>query len=311
MIPFQLHRRIPFVRRPFFQRDAARAEAVDLMLQLEAAGRERNNLKAERDALAAERAVLKAANDALSNALRHATGKDIAQWSGWCPICEAPATFRSENPWLRDNLICQSCPGGSIPRERAMMQILNRSRPDWRRLHIHESSPIMRGASLVLARNCPHYTPTQFWKDVPTGEVRDDTRCEDIECQTFPDESFDVVVTQDVMEHLFHPERAVREIYRTLKPGGLYLFTTPVYNDLDATVPRAALDGDRIIYHKDPEYHGNPINDEGSLVTFHYAKDLAKMLSMWTKFDVEMIDQTDFRLGIAGEFLHAFVCQKA
>jgi predicted SAM-dependent methyltransferase len=311
MIPFQLHRRIPFVRRPFFQRDAARAEAVDLITQLEVAGRERNNLQAERDALAAERVALKAENDALSDALRHATGKDIAHWSGWCPICEAPAMFRSENPWLRDHLICQSCPGGSIPRERAVMQILNRFRPDWRRLHIHESSPTMRGASLALAKACQHYTPTQFWKDVPTGEVRGDTRCEDIECQTFPDESFDLVVTQDVMEHLFHPERAVREIYRTLKPGGLYLFTTPVYNDLDATVPCAELDGDRIIYHKDAEYHGNPINDEGSLVTFHYARDLVKMLSMWAKFDVEMIDQTDFRLGIAGDFLHVFVCQKA
>jgi SAM-dependent methyltransferase len=339
MIPFQLHRRIPLVRRPFSQRDVALAQAVDLAMQLKRAERGHDNLKADLDALKtehvhlaaghtalkgerdtlniectalrAERAALTAERDTFDVALRCATDNDIAQWSGWCPICEAPATFRSENPWLRDHLICQSCHGGSIPRERAIMQALQQARPNWRRLRIHESSPVMRGASLVLERDCPRYTPSQFWHDVPVGEVRGGVRCENIERQTFPDESFDIVITQDVMEHLFHPERAVQEIYRTLAPDGLYLFTVPVYNDLSATVPYASLDSDRIVYHRDPEYHGNPIDDKGSLVTFHYAKDLATMLPAWADFHIDIIDREDFRHGIAGEFLDVFVCRKA
>jgi len=70
---------------------------------------------------------------------------------------------------------------------------------------------------VILARDCVDYTPTQFYPNAPRGAYRDGVRCEDLEQQTFDDESFDLVITQDVMEHIFHPDRAYREIWRTLK----------------------------------------------------------------------------------------------
>jgi SAM-dependent methyltransferase len=285
MIPFQLLRRIPLVRRSFYRRDMARTELAALAERLADIERERDELKAG--------------------------SQSLSQWRGWCPICEAPAVFRAEQSWFRDHLICQSCPNGSIPRERAIMQALRFARPGWQTLQIHESSPLMRGTSFVLARDCPGYIPSYFWPDVPCGSQRNGVRCENIEQQTFPDASFDVVITQDVMEHLFHPEWAVAEIHRTLRQGGLYLFTAPVYNDLSATVPYAILQGDRIVHLQEPEYHGNPVNDKGSLVTFHYAHDLERNLSTWAEFQVEMIESEDYRLGIVGEFLHVFICRKA
>ncbi len=45
--------------------------------------------------------------------------------------------------------------------------------------------------------------------------------------QTFETGRFSVVVSLHVVEHLVDPERALHEIYRIVRPGGLLLFATP------------------------------------------------------------------------------------
>jgi 2-polyprenyl-3-methyl-5-hydroxy-6-metoxy-1,4-benzoquinol methylase len=40
-------------------------------------------------------------------------------------------------------------------------------------------------------------------------------------------ETFDAVLSFDVLEHLFNPDKHLEEIRRILKPGGYYLFQTP------------------------------------------------------------------------------------
>lgn len=50
-------------------------------------------------------------------------------------------------------------------------------------------------------------------------------RC-DGELLPFPDECFDVVVMSEVIEHLMQPERAVWEVARVLRPGGVFIMTT-------------------------------------------------------------------------------------
>jgi methionine biosynthesis protein MetW len=41
-----------------------------------------------------------------------------------------------------------------------------------------------------------------------------------------PDESFDVVVTNQVIEHLFYPSKFIQEIYRILNKGGYAIIST-------------------------------------------------------------------------------------
>jgi methionine biosynthesis protein MetW len=43
----------------------------------------------------------------------------------------------------------------------------------------------------------------------------------------FKDGFFDVVLMEEVIEHLVNPDNAVKEAYRILKAGGLYLVSTP------------------------------------------------------------------------------------
>jgi SAM-dependent methyltransferase len=43
----------------------------------------------------------------------------------------------------------------------------------------------------------------------------------------FKDNSFDTIITIDVLEHIPNPEKAVKEYFRVLKPGGKIILSTP------------------------------------------------------------------------------------
>lgn len=49
----------------------------------------------------------------------------------------------------------------------------------------------------------------------------------DAENLPFEDDSFDIVICRDVLEHLDHASKAISEAYRIIRPGGYYFATTP------------------------------------------------------------------------------------
>ena len=85
---------------------------------------------------------------------------------------------------------------------RALMIVLEGLFPNWTQLDIHESSPA-GPASERLARDCPRYLATHYFPGIKPGAVHQGFRCEDLEAMTFPDGRFDLVITQDVFEHVF------------------------------------------------------------------------------------------------------------
>ena len=232
-------------------------------------------------------------------------------WSnpGYCTTCTSEVTFIAKHAWLRDHYVCSSC--GSIPRERALMQVLDTWYPDWPQLRIHESSPGQRGASIRLARECPSYIPSQFFPGVPLGQSRDQIRCENLEALTFPDDSLDLQVSQDVMEHVLNPERAFREIARVLKPGGAHVFTVPLVRKHQDTVPRARRRPDGSVEHLlEPQYHGNPISDKGSLVATDWGYDICDFIHRVSGLTTTMITIDDLSRGIRAEYIEVLVSRK-
>lgn len=139
------------------------------------------------------------------------------------------------------------------------------------------------------------------------GAIVNGVRNENLEELTFPEKSFDIFVTQDVFEHVFHPDRAAREICRVLKPGGAHVFTAPMYRSLVSSRPRARLHGDRIEHILEESYHGSPVGDGRALVTWDYGVDFAALLSRWSGGCTTTHLTRDQRLGLDGEFLEVFV----
>jgi 2-polyprenyl-3-methyl-5-hydroxy-6-metoxy-1,4-benzoquinol methylase len=239
------------------------------------------------------------------------TGKPFYQFDGVCPICKSKTRFTWTNPSDRDSLLCFDCSGYSVPRERALMLVVEREIPNWRNVAIHESSPADRGTSRYLKANASNYIATQFMKGVPLGQSSKGFQCEDLHKQTFDDECFDLVVTLDVMEHVNDPELVLKDISRTLKPGGLYIFTTPTYKYHVPTVRKSRYDenGD-IHFDGEPEYHGNPVDGAGSPVTFHFGYDFPELINRWASFDVEVTRFWDDTHGVLGDMTEVYTCRK-
>lgn len=183
--------------------------------------------------------------------------------------------------------------------------------PDWRNLNIHESSPGIRGHSSKLKKLGTKYLETQFFDEKPLGEVIKGFRNENLEQQTFLNNSFDIVVTSDVMEHIYEPDKAFKEIHRTLKPGGAHIFSVPLVNKHKPTQLWATRgENGEPEFLNTPEWHGNPLNEKGSPVTMHWGYDIVNYIKETTGADcnIEYID--DLRFGIRAEYIEIIIARK-
>jgi hypothetical protein len=71
-----------------------------------------------------------------------------------------------------------------------------------------------------------------------------DHRC-DIESTGLPSASFDAIVASHVLEHVADDRRAMRELFRLLKPGGRLIAMVPIVDGWDATYEDPAVESQR------------------------------------------------------------------
>ncbi|NTU58003.1 MAG: glycosyltransferase [Chlorobiaceae bacterium] len=188
---------------------------------------------------------------------------------------------------FREAFVCKQC--YALARTEALVRVLlNRVAGDGetslaelarRRsdLHVHEFGFV--GAIADTLRGQPWFSMSEYYEDVPLGEIGPNgVRCEDIMRLTFPDGSFDLVISQDVMEHVPEPKAAFAEIARVLRPGGSHIFTIPLNVEAGRSVTRAKLTGKGVEHILPPEYHGDPVRSQGALVYTDFGMDLKEML---------------------------------
>jgi len=147
----------------------------------------------------------------------------------------------------------------------------------------------------------------------PLGVVHPDGfRCEDLENMTFGNESFDLMITQDVMEHVLDPARAFTEIARTLKPKGAHIFTVPLVKKSQPSVSRARRGkSGGTDYLCPPEYHDNFSSiSEGSLVCTDWGYDISEFIFKASGLYTTMLYMDDISKGIRSELIEVLVSKK-
>lgn len=139
-----------------------------------------------------------------------------------CPICEYQGPFADFRSFAgrRRHAVCPNC--GSLERHRLQWLVINSvaelapSRST-RMLHFAPES-FFRG--LLSRRFAAYETADLFMKDVD-HQV-------DITALPFEDSSYDFVFASHVLEHIREDEKAVREVRRILRPGGLAILPVPI-----------------------------------------------------------------------------------
>jgi len=110
------------------------------------------------------------------------------------------------------------------------------------------------------------------------GAVIKGIRHEDVENLSFPNGTLDLIVSNDVFEHVPNPPEAFAECARVLKDGGVMLATIPFHQNNDVSIIRSKLVKGKLEHILPPAYHGNPVSAEGSLVFTDFGWDIIEDL---------------------------------
>ncbi|MGE3818827.1 MAG: class I SAM-dependent methyltransferase, partial [Isosphaeraceae bacterium] len=165
-------------------------------------------------------------------------------------------------------------PVGNPPRPAASVWEWVRS-AEARTLQVAEINRVDGLHDVLIA--LPLLTYSDFFPGAGPGEMIDGVRSEDLTQLTFADESFDLVVTSESLEHVPDLDAALSEIRRVLVPGGRHLFTVPLLPGVRSTFRRMSLAPDGTLTRHTVEIR-HPGGDTGYPVFTEFGADLTKLL---------------------------------
>ncbi len=147
-----------------------------------------------------------------------------------CPLCGwTGPEFLPQGRNARANALCGQC--SSLERHRALY------------LYLRDKTQLLAGETRLL-----HFAPERALREVFSSdpaieyvttdlEMSDVSVRMDISEMIFKDGTFDCVICSHVLEHVPDDRRAMREIFRVLKPQGLALIMVPINRASDVRGP--------------------------------------------------------------------------
>ncbi len=120
---------------------------------------------------------------------------------------------------------------------------------------------------------------SEYFDDVPPGDMKNGIPCQDIQNLTLDDASFDIVTSTEVFEHVPDDAKGFAEIYRVIRYGGHFVFTVPLWEDR-RTVERAVMMPDGSVEHLcEPKYHHDRVRGRFTALVFRdYGGDIIERL---------------------------------
>ncbi|NLW29967.1 MAG: class I SAM-dependent methyltransferase [Fibrobacter sp.] len=147
----------------------------------------------------------------------------------YCPICGFRASkFGSSPNGLRENVKCPRC--SSLERHRAQW-LFGLSKAvhsiKSKNLRILHFSPEFCFSRVLLSSS---YFTAEHSKNSCSDYIID------IQYTGLPDSSFDIIICNHILEHVEDDRRAIRELYRLLKPEGVAFIQVPMDVELKKTI---------------------------------------------------------------------------
>ncbi len=178
-------------------------------------------------------------------------------------------------------VILQTIPVGAPPAPARSIREWTRS-PEVERLRIAEINRI-EGLHNLLS-SLRGFQPSDYRPGAGRGEIVDGVRSEDLTALTYPDASFDLVLTSETLEHVPELGAALSEIHRVLVPGGRHIFTVPMLPEVARTFARIEVRADGTLHDRVPRIC-HPGGDSGYPVFTEFGSDLPEILRQ-AGFDV-------------------------
>lgn len=202
---------------------------------------------------------------------------EVAIYNGFCWCCGGHAQMVFDRKYAapgtvnwRERLVCTGCNLNS--RLRLALQVFEDRLGPEKGARVYLTEHLTPFARMLERRGWAPVT-SEYLAGTPLGtEDTRGIRSEDLTRLTFPDASFDAVLSFDVFEHIPDYRSALREVFRVLRPGGRALLSFPFASGRDDNLVRATLGEDgNAIHHLPAEYHGDPVDPtKGVLCYYHF-----------------------------------------
>lgn len=202
---------------------------------------------------------------------------------GVCPCCNSKVRFYKPygTKKLRMNAECPYCRGAERDRIEALY---------FRRIQLSKSSSILHFAperwlyNYFTRLDLENYLPVDIDESVEGIKQR-----VDITQIPFRDNSFDIIICNQVLEHVLNAEKAMQELARVLKTTGYAIITVPI-DEKATTLEKKEYNTDylRIKYYGEANHvrmYGNDFSSilkkNGLLAKKVYAKHLSPSLRIY------------------------------
>ncbi|MDQ3000445.1 MAG: class I SAM-dependent methyltransferase [Fibrobacterota bacterium] len=204
---------------------------------------------------------------------------------GRCILCgRATLYFLTDTPeTIRNHAVCVRC-GASARHRHLALWVVNefadrgirrlsdfRAHPNIKVLNTSSGSPVAKALGTA-----PNIVCSEYFDGVEPGGFRNGVQNQDLQNLTFEDGSLDLILSEDVFEHIPDLKRGLREVHRVLKRGGMHIFTIPFHFDRKTRDLFTIKDGKAELIEP-IEYHGDPIR--GNIPTYtHVGYDILEFL---------------------------------
>jgi SAM-dependent methyltransferase len=196
-----------------------------------------------------------------------------------CIVCGNVFAYKIKNENLREDCNCIICKSSnrirqlsyglitSVLKKKPLLSSLKgfNQRNDLVVYNTEAKGPIHDSLCKMKNYVCSEYLGEEY----KSGTVVNGILNQDLQNLSFADNSFDVVISSEVFEHIPDAYRAFREVYRVLKPGGRHVFTVPFESTGFEDSIRAIRDKNgHLQYLAKPEYHYDPLKPKDGILVY-------------------------------------------